>query len=437
LLTHDRKKLILVAILSILTCASLTYSAVLSNVYGQSTAALPKLRDSALKVEQVSSGLQSPTSMVFLDKNTLLVTEKNDGKVVIVDPTAETVRNRTAIDVRVNGDRERGLLGITAIHEENARQNGVTYVYLYFTESNGNETIRNRVYRYEWNAQNQTLVNPMLILDLPADPAGIHNGGKLEVDERRNYVYAVIGNQNEAGLLQNNSTGILFPDTSVIFRLNLNGSAPKTNPFYQMSSNEEMRKYYAYGIRNSFGLAVDPLTGILWDTENGQFNYDELNVVTPGFNSGWQEIMGPLSRNVTASDSNDTEEFMSSLVNLSGSRYSDPKFSWKESVAPTDITFLNSTRLGEKYANNIFVGDFKFGNLYLLHPNKNRIDLSLENTTEGLSDHVADNQAELSQVIFGTGFGSITDLETGPDGYLYILTLQGNIYRIVPAISGT
>lgn len=431
-----------IIILGILTLVSLVYFAALphlSRVYGQT--ALPKLRDSGLGIEQLSEGLTSPTSMTFVDNSTLLVTQKNDGKVMIVDTASGVVKDRPAIEVRVNGDRERGLLGITAIqvnaiHNATAgsgAEEGATYVFLYFTESNAGEPIRNRVYRYEWNAQDQTLVNQTLMLDLPADSASIHNGGKLELDKRHNLLYAVIGNQNQAGLLQNNATGEWFPDTSVIFRVNLDGSAPKDNPFYNMTFNDDIRKYYAYGIRNSFGLAVDPVTGILWDTENGQFNYDELNVVHPGFNSGWGKIMGPISRNITTADKDGTVEFRSSLVNLAGQHYADPVFSWKDSVAPTDIAFLNSTRLGDRYASNIFVGDFKSGNLYYFQVSENRKDISFENGTQGLSDRVADNEQELSQLISGTGFGSITHIESGPDGLLYILTLGGKIYRIAPA----
>ena len=85
-----------------------------------------------------------------------------------------------------------------------------------------------------------------------------------------------------------------------------------------------MHKYYAYGIRNSFGIAFDPLTGNLWETENGENTYDEINLVKPGFNSGWKIIMGPLSRSsgVTEND----------LVSFPGSHYTYPVFSWLKPV---------------------------------------------------------------------------------------------------------
>ena len=92
--------------------------------------------------------------------------------------------------------------------------------------------------------------------------------------------------------------------------------------------------------------------------------------------------------------------------------------------------FFKSAKLGEKYANNIFVGDYVNGNLYFFTVNNERNGLVLDGS--GLQDLVADNPAEASKVTFGTGFKGITDLETGPDGYLYVLTYGGDIYRVAP-----
>jgi aldose sugar dehydrogenase len=171
-------------------------------------------------------------------------------------------------------------------------------------------------------------------------------------------------------------------------------------------------------------MDFDPLTGNLWDTENGPASYDEINLVRPGFNSGWQTIMGPILI------SGDTED---DLVNFPGSHYADPLFSWAEPVAPTDIEFFNSSNLGERYTNNIFVGDIVRGNLYFFEVNENRDGISLDTTQQqaGLSDLVVDSEDELSAITFGSGFGGITDIETGPDGNLYVLSFDdGIIYEI-------
>jgi aldose sugar dehydrogenase len=172
----------------------------------------------------------------------------------------------------------------------------------------------------------------------------------------------------------------------------------------------------------------------LWDAENGEDSYDEINLVDPGFNSGWKAVMGPISRAGISEES---------LVQLTGSKYSDPVFSWVESFGITDIEFLDSDNLGERYTNNIFVGDITQGNLYFFEVNQARNGLQFNTQSQpGLSDLVADTDEESSSVVLRTGFVGITDIETGPDGFLYILTFdrgtgEGNLYRITPSFSSS
>jgi glucose/arabinose dehydrogenase len=283
-------------------------------------------------------------------------------------------------------------------------------------------------------------VNPTLILDLPAFPGPNHDGGKLIIGPA-NYLYAVIGDLNHMGKLQNVINGPDPDDTGVIFRVNPeDGSPAPDNPFINNNDGDlsSLNKYYAYGIRNSFGIAFDPVTNILWDTENGPSEYDEVNVVKPGFNSGWRQVMGPISKSGITEDE---------LVNFPNSKYADPVFSWLPSIGITDIEFLNSSKLGDKYVNNIFVGDIgdlTNGYLYYFEVNDDRTGIKFDSNSNsnsnssqtGLTDLVADNEQEMSAIALGTDFGGITDIETGQDGFLYILTLdresdgEGKIYRI-------
>lgn len=387
---------------------------------------LPQLNDEAFRVERViEEELIFPTSMVFVDNETLLVTQKNDGNVISI--INGTVKSQPAISVEVNNEGLKGLLGIAAMEKPSSLSSHTKFVFLYFTESLGGEQTRNRVYRYEWNRENQVMVNGTMILDLPAEPESVHNGGKLETDRNGN-LYAVIGDLSRDGQLQNVRQGPAADDTSVIIRIIQNGSGATDNPFSK-SNNEKMQKYYAYGIRNSFGLAIDPISGLLWDSENGDDSYDEINIVYPGFNSGWNQIMGPISHSDI--EQSDLEE---ELVVFEGSKYADPVFSWEEQVGVTDLEFLNSTALGPRYAYNLFVGDINNGNLYYFELNENRTGIELhDNDLDDLTDQVADDDQELSQIVFGSGFEEgITDVETGPDGLLYILTFNGSIYRILP-----
>jgi aldose sugar dehydrogenase len=380
--------------------------------------------DRNLKVETLINGLDSPTSIAFIDNNNILILEKG-GQVRLV--SNGVLQDKPVLQVSVDTESERGLLGIAIMNSTrtsdtrvNNNNNNRKNVFLYYTESNAGD-LRNRVYRYDWDPQTKALVNSSLILDLPALPGPNHDGGKLVVGPDH-YLYAVIGDLNHRGKLQNIVDGPDPDDTSVIFRVNPNdGSAAPDNPFIN-DQRIEMHKYYAYGIRNSFGITFDPITGNLWQTENGPDVYDEINLVKPGFNSGWIKVMGQLSRN---SDVNVADE----LVNYHGSHYADPVFSWKNSVAVTGIEFMKSPVLGQKYTNNIFVGDYNNGNLYYFEVNGTRTGIK---PNAGL---VVDNDNQLSAVTFGTGFGGISDIKTGPkDGFLYVLSIiDGTIYKIVPS----
>lgn len=392
-----------------------------------------------LKVHKVVENLSSPTSMAFIDNNKLLVLERSGSVRLISDGI---LHDQPVLTVPVDTDGERGLLGIATASDStlgnyqakdtikrltfNPREQKSDYVFLYFTEAKEGEPLRNRIYGYEWNGQD--LINPVLIIDLPAMPGPYHDGGKLTMGPD-NHLYAVIGDLTSvAGPLQNlKAIGKQHNDTSVILRVPLENISDTLMVTHSVDniSNKNSQYYLAYGIRNSFGLTFDPLTGNLWDTENGEDRYDEINLVKPGFNSGWYKIMGPLSR------TNLTEH---ELVQFDGSKYSDPEFSWYLPIGVTDIEFFNSDKLGDKYEDNIFVGDINNGRMYFFELNKNRTGLDISNGhgyNESLRDLVADNADEASKVTFGNGFDRITDIETGPDGLLYVLSYDsGRVYKI-------
>jgi glucose/arabinose dehydrogenase len=423
----------------------------------------PTLDDSDLEVELVTEGLESPTSMAFIGNHgNMLILEKS-GEVILF--TSENMSKITLLNLTVNDQNERGMLGVAVLNnmsdfyttaiaassnnqtittrDNNSTSNATraspsstpTFVFFYLTEASKedrSQVLGNRIYRFEWNDTDKSLSNGTLILDLPVLPGQNHNGGKLIADSENRHIYVVIGDLNRKGMLQNFKNGSLPDDTSVILRINPDGSPAQGNPFLNVSrtdgSYSNLSKYYAYGIRNSFGLAIDPVTGILWDTENGPDGFDEINIVRPGFNSGWAIVMGPIERSNVTSEND--------LVNFLGSSsYADPVFSWGRAVGVTDIEFYNSDKLGNDYTNNIFVGDANNGHLYFFEVNEDRSGLQFEQARLA-DDLVASNDRQRAAVIFGTGFpSSITDVETGPDGYLYVLTFHptmGTISRIVP-----
>ena len=376
------------------------------------------LIDPSLKVEPVfSDGLKGPTtSMAFLGPNDILVLEKNTGKVQRI--LNGNLQEKPLLQANVSTEVELGMLGI-AISKNQA---GKPFVFLYYSEANSSGTVLgNRLYRYE--LVDGRLVNPLLLLNLPATSPIVghennHNGGKVVIGPDKN-VYVIVGDVGgRIGNVQNIIRGNSPDGTSGILRVTQDGKSVDNGPF---GSSVPNTLYYAYGIRNSFGFDFDPVTGNLWDTENGGIDKDEINYVFPGFNSGWRKTMG------MAVSRFDPQE---DLFNFAGkAKYSDPEFVWKQTVAPTALKFLNSTKLGSQYANTIFVGDVKTGNLYNFKLDTDRKQLLLK---PPLNDKVADTPDEIQSAVFGQGFGVITDIQVGPDGYLYILGINGNIYRIVP-----
>jgi glucose/arabinose dehydrogenase len=175
-------------------------------------------KDPNLKVETLVNGLHSPTSMAFIGNNSILVLEKG-GQVRLI--SNGVLQDKPVLQVPVDTESERGLLGIAIMNSTKTsstmiNNNNRKYVFLYYTESNGRD-VRNRVYRYDWIAHAKSLVNNSLILDLPAVPGPNHDGGKLIIGPD-NYLYAVIGDLNHRGELQNIIDGRDPDDTSVIFR---------------------------------------------------------------------------------------------------------------------------------------------------------------------------------------------------------------------------
>jgi glucose/arabinose dehydrogenase len=426
--------------------------------------AQPIISDPDLRVILVAEGLSSPTGMSFVNVGSsnddvngneedidgsdigILILEKNSGKVRLI--SGGKLYPQPVLELNVDNTTLtccRGLLGITTKSID-----AKTEVFLYFSEAlgkhgdssgdaNGEDIqdrdsgVRNRVYKYDWDNENHVLLNPRLLLDLPAEPGPNHPAGKIVIGSD-GYLYTAIGDLNNEGQLQNIQEGPPPSDSSVFIRINAtDGSPAPGNPFENLSESypeSQVGKYYGYGLRNSFGMAIDPVTGILWDTENGDRDYDEINIVKPGFNSGWKRLMGPLSENDIS---------INDLVLFPGSHYADPLLSWSPSLGITDIEFFASSTLGPKYQNNVFIGDITNGNLYYLELNSTRTGLSLSPNLQ--SDLTIDSEDDKGDILFGTGFGGITDIQTGPDGYLYILTLdeekdgEGAIYRIEPATS--
>jgi glucose/arabinose dehydrogenase len=351
----------------------------------------PSVVDPNLAVREVVTGLNQPTTMAFLGPTHFFVLEKATGRVLrVLDGMVQDV----VLDLNVNSASERGLLGI-ALHPNFPGNPGV---YLYWTESSTSADsnvlanvalLGNRVDRFEWDGAKLTPgANIIRLRAFQADTGqplrGNHNGGVIKFGPDGK-LYIFIGDNGRRGWLQNLRCGPTAtcpgpvvaddqyggpqPDnahlTGVILRLNDDGSTPVDNPLVVAGSQiggevgANVSKVFAYGLRNSFGMDFDPAAGGLWLEQNGDDSFTEINLVEPGMNGGWVQVMGPVSRLAEFKQIETSPQFfglqqirwpptliadseaqlMQRLVMFEGAHYSDPEFSWKFEIAPAGLGF--------------------------------------------------------------------------------------------------
>jgi glucose/arabinose dehydrogenase len=479
-----------------------------SRVVRGDTAPLQLLDPNLQVTPVVSTGLTQPIGIVFLGPDDFFVLEKASGQVKRV--TGGVLQPTPALDLAVNSNSERGLLSL-ALHPNFP---ATPFVYIRWTESStgADSTVvtevpllGNRVDRFVWNAATGTLTldRPLLALrslqtdNVPvtghpgtnnAAAQGNHNGGVLKFGPDGK-LYLFMGDQGRRGWLQNLPNGPFLSDplvddtfggpmpdnahfSGIILRLNDDGSTPDDNPFFAAGASmggeagANVQRIYSYGHRNGFGMAFDPYSGALWETENADDAFSELNRIVPGMNGGWIQLAGPLSR-IAEFKQIETTQFGSAMQQvrypptrvaysaalaqsrmfmLPGAVYVDPEFSWKYEIGPSGTAFVQGNALGAEYDGTLWIGSARSfqqvgnngGSLYRfrLTADRQHVDVSAD---PRLADHVADNVfsptkfegTESETLRIGTGFGITPDIEQGPDGSLYVVSLSDNaIYRI-------
>jgi glucose/arabinose dehydrogenase len=460
--------------------------------------------DPTLQVTTVLTGLlqQQPIGIVFLGQNDFLLLEKASGQVKrvvngIIQPTV-------VLDLPVNSNSERGLLSLVLDPNFPA----TPWVYVRWTQSSTNQDttgntevplLGNRVDRYRWDGTRLTPDRNIIMMralqtdnievsghpgTANATPAGNHNGGVMRFGPDGK-LYIFMGDQGRRGWLQNLQNGPFEtapfvddtfggpqPDNAhlsgVILRLNDDGSAPSDNPFFRVGADmggevgANIQKIFSYGHRNGFGMAFDPYSGELWETENGDDTFAELNRVEAGMNGGWIQMAGPQYRFIDFKTI-ETNEFggalqqlrfpptrlgfspgdaRANLVMLPGARYIDPEFCWKYESGPAGTTFVRGTALGEANDGTLWVGSARAfsmvggtgGDLFrfTLARSRKRVDPTDVRIAEGIADNLAKfDPTESESLIVGKGFGTTPSIEQGPDGNLYVVSItDGAVYKI-------
>jgi glucose/arabinose dehydrogenase len=329
-----------------------------------------------VRVVPVARGLNTPAGFTFLPDGRLVYLEKGSGWL--------RFRNlRTDVDRRiyrirnVNALVERGALGV-AVHPEWPAE---PFIYAFATRNTPNG-LRNQVLRIRIENDEATAVR--VVLSSAAGPGSIHNGGRILFGPGRK-LYVIVGDNSDPSNAQDLSANL----RGKILRINDDGSVPGTNPFGT--------RIWAFGIRNSFGLAFDPQTDRLWESENGPECNDELNRIKRGGNFGW----GPNEDCPNTNNSGPTPRIR-------------PRYTFTDTLGLTGVVFCDGCGLGAGYGGDLFVGAWNDGII-------RRFELNARRTAFDSGPREVVDRAN-----------GVMSMEIGPNGRIYFSD-RGAVYRLVPA----
>ena len=360
------------------TAASLVLVAAGLAVAAWPAMAAPPVAGVTFTANPVATGLNDPVAFTFAPNGRIFYVEKVSGEIRIYNPDRDT--DRLFYDVPgVDAAGERGMLGI-ALHPAYPER---PFVFVFATRS-AQGSLKNQILRLTNNGGSGR--DRRTIFSTRATSATIHNGGRILFGPD-NELYAVVG---EGG--NPRSSQRLSNPRGKILRMTPLGKRPEDNPIRRS-------KIFAYGIRNSFGFAFDPVTDELWETENGPGCNDEVNhVAIGGRNYGWgpRQECGSLPTPRDTNNSGPKPRIM-------------PELWFRDTVGITGITFCDGCGLAGSEG-DMFFGDVKFGQI-------RRVPLDAgRDTVDGVGS-----------VVFDTG--SVLSVETGPDGGIYFSDFSG-IYRL-------
>ena len=314
-----------------------------------------------VKVEIVADNLTIPWSIDWLPDETILFTERNGNLRVIQDGI---LIEEPLLSLGVGGV-EGGMLGITV--DPNYSENN--FIYLYYTYNELLST-SNKLVRY--HLSNGTLIEDKTLLDkIPGGP--FHDGGRILFGPDGK-LYITTGEAGQPNLSQDlDSLG------GKILRINSDGTIPEDNPW-------ENSPVYSMGHRNPQGIDWDE-SGNLFATEHGPSGWrgvahDEVNQIIAGANYGWPHIIG------------DEEE---------GNLQTPILHSGEDTWAPSGSEFYQGDKIPQ-WTGNYFVATLRGNHLHM-------IQFDLQN-----------NSVISHEKLFQDEFGRLRDVQTGPDGFLYILT---------------
>ena len=334
--------------------------------------------------ELVASGIPIPWGMAWLPDGTLLVTEKSGVLYQIKSGIKTEIKNVPKVYNRGQG----GLLDIV-LHPDYTK-NGWIYITYASPEGEG-EGGNTKLIRAKLQDGSLTQIESLYKAG-PNTTKGQHFGSRIVFD-KKGFLYFSAGERGNHFVNPQDITR----DNGKIYRLNDDGSIPKDNPFVGKEGAKEA--IYSYGNRNPQGLAMNPLTGDIWEHEHGPQGGDEINIVKKAANYGWPVVTYGIDYNGT-SISTETEK----------PEIEKPLYYWLPSIAPSGMAFVTSDRYPD-WKGHLLVGSLKFQYLELVKLKENEI---------------------IGRQKIATDIGRLRNVAQGPDGYIYIGVEGKGIFKIIP-----
>lgn len=333
----------------------------------------------ALEVRRIAGGLEHPWGLAFLPDGRMLVTER-PGRLRIVTADGKVSEPLAGVP-NVAAFGQGGLLDVVLDPDFANNQR----IYLSFSESEDGDAAT-AVARARLGDGRLDAVD-VIFRQRPKVSSGAHFGSRLVFD-REGRLYITTGDRHEKPNVQRLDRG-----QGKIYRINSDGSIPADNPF--VARKDALPTIWSYGHRNPQGAALHPVTGKLWQTEHSARGGDELNIARAGGNYGWPVISHGIDYSGLPIGSG-----KSAMAGME-----QPIHHWTPSIAPSGLAFYTGERFPQ-WKNSLFVGALAFRMLV-------RLEL--------------DGERVVHEERLLTDLGKrIRDVRQGPDGYLYLLTDEGD-----------
>ena len=342
-------------------------------------------KPSPYRIDTIVREVTIPYGMAFLPDGRLLVTDRSEGRIYLVDKG----RKQSLSNVpQVHGKDQAGMMDIV-LHPDYASNGWIYYSYSAVRDKeNGSVVERARLKGTELTDRQ------VLFTTHPFYTNGAHYGCRLALKDA--YLFITIGERYSL----RDSAQLLGNHLGKVIRIHDDGRVPADNPFVGKAGARP--ELWSYGHRNPQGLAFHPVTGELWEGEHGPKGGDELNIVRPGKNYGWPVITyGVEYSGATIGDGITAKEGMEQPVKY-----------YKPSIGPSGLMFYTGDAFPE-WKGSIFQGA-----LALTHLNR------LE---------VMDGKVVKEERLFKDRQWRVRSVIQGPDGFIYMGVDGGMVLRIRPA----